>query len=55
LIGAMDVKTMAPMNFRLLISMAPAALRPVLSALCNWMDATDARLSAIEARLKGRT
>ena len=43
------------MNFRLLIPMAPAALRPIVSALVGWMETTDRRLDALEARLKGRT
>lgn len=51
----MGVATIAPMDFRLLIPVAPAPLRPILSALLNWMETTDRRLSAIEARLKGRT
>jgi hypothetical protein len=46
---------MESMNFRSLIGFAPGALQPVLKALCDWMDATDRRLSAIEARLHGRT
>lgn len=36
------------MQFRSFISMAPVALRPVLYALCDWMDRTDARLKALE-------
>lgn len=40
------------MQFRSFIPMAPVALRPVLYALCDWMDRTDARLAALEAAAK---
>ena len=42
----------APMDFRPLIPLAPAALRPILSALLAWMDRTDRRLEQLEAHAR---
>lgn len=36
------------MNFRHLIPLAPAMLRPILSAVADWMDRTDRRLAVLE-------
>lgn len=40
------------MDFRLLLPMAPAALRPILSAFLAWMDRTDQRLAALEVQAR---
>lgn len=36
------------MNFRLVIPLAPALLRPTLLAMADWMERTDRRLQALE-------
>ena len=39
----MDIK-----HLRSLVPMAPLALRPILSALLNWMQRTEERLATME-------
>lgn len=48
-IAAMDVK-----HLRTLVPMASLPLRPILSAVLDWMARTDARLAAME-RSVGRS
>jgi len=41
------------MQLRSFLPLAPLTLRPVLTALCDWMERTDARLAALERSAKG--
>ena len=46
--GAMRIAPMDTKHLRSMVPMAPLPLRPILSALLDWMARTDARLAAME-------
>jgi hypothetical protein len=48
--AALRIRSMDIKHLRSLVPMAPLLLRPILSALLDWMQRTEARLDAMERR-----